>query len=55
MCAWYSYGDARIGQGKDNVRIFLKENPDISQEIETAIRARVFPKPEEEVTVEAEA
>ena len=27
--AWYSYKDDRIGQGKDNVRVFLKENPEI--------------------------
>jgi recombination protein RecA len=32
--AWYSYGDQRIGQGKDNVAGFLKENPIISDEIE---------------------
>ncbi len=36
--AWYSYGKDRIGQGKDNSRIFLKDNPDISMEIETKIR-----------------
>ncbi len=37
--AWYSYGPDRIGQGRDNVRGFLKENPDMSDEIESAIRA----------------
>jgi len=37
--AWYSYSGNRIGQGKDNVRQFLKENPDISGEIEAKIRA----------------
>jgi recombination protein RecA len=31
--AWYSYGETRIGQGRENVRTFLKENPDISGEI----------------------
>jgi recombination protein RecA len=36
--AWFSYGDQRIGQGRDNVKIFLKENPDIAQEIENKIR-----------------
>ena len=36
--AWYSYGKDRIGQGKDNSRIFLKDNPDIAQEIEAKIR-----------------
>ncbi len=38
--AWYSYGPDRIGQGRDNVRGFLKENPDMSDEIESAIRRK---------------
>lgn len=37
--AWYSYNGAKIGQGKDNVRIWLKENPEISDEIDAKIRA----------------
>lgn len=36
--AWYSYDGNRIGQGKDNVREYLKENPEIAQEIEQKIR-----------------
>ncbi|MCY4052075.1 MAG: recombinase RecA [Gammaproteobacteria bacterium] len=36
--AWYSYGSDRIGQGRDNVREFLRENPEIATEIEEAIR-----------------
>ncbi len=36
--AWYSYGSDRIGQGRDNVRDFLRENPKIASEIEEAIR-----------------
>jgi len=36
--AWYSYGKDRIGQGKDNSRIFLKDNPEIAIELETKIR-----------------
>ncbi|MXZ81274.1 MAG: recombinase RecA, partial [Gammaproteobacteria bacterium] len=36
--AWYSYGSDRIGQGRDNVRDFLRQNPDIAGEIEQAIR-----------------
>ncbi|MGD2081827.1 MAG: recombinase RecA [Chromatiales bacterium] len=43
--AWYSYNGERIGQGKDNVRNFLKENPDIADGIEGQIRAVVFPQP----------
>jgi len=37
--SWYSYGDHRIGQGKENARTFLTENPDIANEIEGKIRA----------------
>ena len=40
--SWYSYGDEKIGQGKDNVKTFLSENPKIAQEIEDNIRAEVF-------------
>lgn len=36
--AWYSYDGTRIGQGKDNVRDFLKENVEMAQEIETKVR-----------------
>ena len=39
--AWYSYGKDRIGQGKDNTRDYLKEHPEIGQEIEAKIRAAV--------------
>ncbi|PLX61097.1 recombinase RecA [Sedimenticola selenatireducens] len=44
--AWYSYNGDRIGQGKDNVRNFLKENADIAQHLEDQIRQHAFPKPE---------
>ena len=37
--AWYSYGDERIGQGRENAKIFLKENDSIALEIEDKIRA----------------
>ncbi|MFT4635762.1 MAG: recombination protein RecA [Arenicella sp.] len=36
--AWYSYDGTRIGQGKDNVREFLKEHPDMAEEIEARVR-----------------
>jgi len=36
--SWYSYGELRLGQGKDNTRIFLKENPDIRDKIEKEVR-----------------
>ena len=41
--SWYSYGDDRIGQGKENVREFLKANPQIAVDIETKIRAKLLP------------
>jgi recombination protein RecA len=39
--AWYSYSGDRIGQGKDNAREFLREHPEIAQEIEGKIRDAV--------------
>lgn len=42
--AWYSYNGDRIGQGKDNVRNFLKENVGMAEEIEGRIRAELLPK-----------
>ncbi|MGF1615270.1 MAG: recombinase RecA [Gammaproteobacteria bacterium] len=43
--AWYSYNRDRIGQGRDNVRDFLKEHTELSQEIELKIRERALPSP----------
>jgi len=40
--AWYSYNGDRIGQGKDNVRNYMKENPEMAQEIETALRDKLL-------------
>ena len=37
--SWYSYGDERIGQGRENAKIFLKQNPSVANEIEDKIRA----------------
>jgi recombination protein RecA len=42
--AWYSYNGERIGQGKDNARSFLKEHPEMAEEIERQIRDRHLPK-----------
>jgi recombination protein RecA len=39
--AFYSYGETRLGQGRDNSREFLKQNPELLSEIETAVRAAV--------------
>ena len=39
--AWYSFGDVRIGQGRDNARTFLAENADIVEAVESGIRQKV--------------
>lgn len=60
--SWYSYNGEKIGQGKDNVRDFLKQNPEISKSLEDQIRANanlvnskmiVETKSEEDVTDDA--
>ena len=42
--SWYSYGADRIGQGKENVRAYLREHADIAAEIEAKIRATLLPE-----------
>ncbi|MCK4375371.1 MAG: recombinase RecA, partial [Candidatus Brocadiae bacterium] len=42
--SWYSYGEMRLGQGKDKARLFLEENPDLADEIEVAIFEKASPK-----------
>jgi recombination protein RecA len=37
--AWFSYGDVRLGQGRENAKSFLKESPDLTREIEEKVRA----------------
>jgi recombination protein RecA len=57
--AWYSYNGERIGQGKENARDFLIQNPETAAEIEAKIRERLLPKkgaaeaPKEEHELEA--
>jgi recombination protein RecA len=43
--AWYSYKDERIGQGKDNVRTFLKEHPEMADDLERRLRDELLPRP----------
>lgn len=45
--AWYSYDGTRLGQGRENAKLFLKTNPDVCLEIENKIREKVAPKPED--------
>jgi recombination protein RecA len=39
--SWYSYGDLRLGQGKENARDFLRENPDVLEEVDARVRASI--------------
>ena len=48
--AWYSYGDTRIGQGRDNARMFLMENSEIADQIESQIRQNLTTDKQAEVT-----
>ena len=41
--AWYSYDGERIGQGKENARTFLKENPDMATKLEASLREKFVP------------
>lgn len=43
--SWYSYKNEKIGQGKDNARQYLKDHPEVADEIETAIRAEALNLP----------
>ena len=45
--AWYSYNGDRIGQGRENVKVFLKEHPEVCQEIERKVRIHYHLLPEE--------
>lgn len=52
---WYSYGDEKLGQGREKSRDFLKENPDIRQKIDKEVRDLIAPQPVETNESEAEA
>jgi len=41
--AWYSYNDEKIGQGRDNAKEYIEQNPDLAKELETKLRAQIFP------------
>ncbi len=53
--SWYSYKKDRIGQGKDNARTFLQQNPKIAKEIETQLREKLLPPKRTEAAPAAEA
>ncbi|CAJ0795609.1 Protein RecA [Ralstonia condita] len=52
--AWYSYGGERIGQGRDNCREYLRENPDLAREIENKVREALGVTPMSAVAVAEE-
>ena len=54
--AWYAYNDAKIGQGRENAKIFLRENPDIFAEIEQKVREKfnLLPADEQAAAEETE-
>ncbi len=52
--SWFSYGEMRMAQGRENARLFLKDNPEVCQEIENKIRAQIEEQRKKEAE-EAEA
>jgi recombination protein RecA len=60
MGIWYSYGDVRLGQGREQAKNFLKENPDVGAEVESKVRQtlnirEMKPAPEKEVKKDTKA
>jgi recombination protein RecA len=53
--SWYSYGEERIGQGRENAKAFLAGNPDMAREIEGKLRQLLFPAPEKTGPAAAQA
>jgi len=55
--SWYSYGDLRLGQGRENARVFLKDNPDLANEVDGKLRTalHLVKPPAEQVANAAEA
>jgi recombination protein RecA len=51
--SWYSYNGERIGQGKDNTRVYLQQHPEMANEIEAKLRERLMPKKGNEARGEA--
>ena len=43
--AWYSYGKERIGQGRENAKLYLKDHPDMSAEVEVRVKEHLGVKP----------
>ena len=52
--AWYSYNGEKIGQGRENAKAYLREHPEVMQEVETKVRAH-YNLPEDKLAAEAAA
>lgn len=52
--SWYAYNGNKIGQGRDNVKNFLSDNPELADEIEARIREKLMPKMDDTPVVEEE-
>lgn len=52
--AWYAYNGSKIGQGRENAKIYLKEHPDVMEEVEQKVREKHIKNNEEEDEAEAE-
>ena len=53
--AWFNYGNIRLGQGREQSRQFLKDNPEVATEIRTKVLAKKFPPPEPEKGAESKS
>ena len=51
--SWFSYGDTKLGQGRDAVRALIEDNPELMEELETKIKEAMAPVPKAEEPIEA--
>jgi recombination protein RecA len=51
--SWFSYGETKLGQGRDAVRALIEDNPELMEELETKIKEAMAPAPKATETVEA--
>ena len=52
--SWFSYGDTKLGQGRDAVRNLLLDNPELQDELESKIKATIHKENNPEIVEEAE-
>ena len=51
--AWFSYKGEKIGQGKENVKLLLKNSKELYDELETQVRERIFENPDSVLEIES--